>query len=331
MPVIAVGFAAALDIGAMGALAAGTLTTLSAITAIGATVGAIGAVTHNKTLSLVGMGLGVVGAIGTLASGAGVFDNVSDLFKSSSSAAGPGGASIFDTSGVYDAASGGAGAAGATSDLADTGSLWTGTTADLPGAINATSTLAPAEGDAAAMIAAQPGGAPLAQSLATGAPDAAGAGATGSATAGAADAAAGAAAPPSFFSTPGLYDAAAGGPIGASGMAAPSAGGLMAWANKNPLLTYGLIQAGGSFISGLSNPMTPAQIDALNAQADVNRATAALIQRQTANQGAPLPRATVTGRAEPTTAGLINNKPVGSALITGTPNTGAPLATGTTA
>jgi len=112
--------------------------------------------------------------------------------------------------------------------------------------------------------------------------------------------------------------------MAAINVTAPSTG-LMAWAKNNPLLAYGLIQAGGSFISGLTNPLSPAQIDALNAQADVNRATAGLIQRETANQSQPIPTVTpppVTGRPEQP-AGLINTKPVGTALITGAPNSGS--------
>ncbi len=326
MPVVAVGFAVALDVGAMGALAAGTLTTLAAVTAIGATVSAVGAVTGNKTLTLVGAGLGIVGAVGSLASGAGVFDNVSDLFSSSSAGAGAGGSSIFDNAGLYDAEAGGSAAA---AETASDASMLNATGGVIPGAINTSSlappaALAPAEGNAAAIETGGDTTGALAQSLSPGAGGTGTINSTAGAAAGssAADATSGASVP-DFFHTSGLYDAAAGGPIRAGGGAGIDAGGgLMAWANKNPMLAFGAMQAGGAFISGLTNPMTPAQIDALNAQSEVNRATAELIKRQNANQAAPLPTATVTGRVAPTTAGLINTKPVGTAMITGAPNTG---------
>jgi hypothetical protein len=301
MPVVAVGLAVALDIGAMGALAAGTLTTLAAVTAIGATMSAVGAVTHNKTLSLIGMGIGVVGAIGTLASGAGVFDNVTDLFSSSSGAAT---------------------AAGQASLASDAAAMSGEAAAGLPGAI--------AEAGAAAGAGSAAGAADM---VATGAinatsviPTAAEAVPAGAASA--ADAA-------SFSAgvsgaTPIAGMGAADNALMASGMGPLSTGGsaasdLLGWAAKNPMLSYGILQAGGSFISGLSNPMTQPQIDALNAQANQNNAAAELLKRQTANQSQPIPKATVTG-APVTAGGLINNTPVGTPLITGAPNMGAPVA-----
>lgn len=80
MPIIAV-VGAAISIGVAGAAVAGAVAGTVAIAtagfavlgAVGATLGAVGAVTHNKTLSMIGLGLGVVGGIGGIASSAGVF------------------------------------------------------------------------------------------------------------------------------------------------------------------------------------------------------------------------------------------------------------------
>lgn len=322
MPVVAVGLAIALDVGAIGALAAGTLTTLAAVTAIGATVSAVGAVTHNKTLSMIGMGIGIVGAVGTLASGAGLFDNVTDLF-------GPSSMSAADTASLASDAASMSGAAAEALPGSIAAAAGASTAADLTTAMGAINTgafnpvvansaaLAPAEGNAAAIAGGAPGTA-LSGAISPAAADAV-SGATGSALTspmGTPDFA-------SMFKMPAIANS-------------DVSGGLMAWAKDNPMLAFGALQAGGSFISGLTNPVNPAQIDALNAQSDVNRATAELLRRQTANQGAALPTATisqVTG-APAQSGGLINNsvKPAGSALITGVPNTGTPpkqYATGT--
>ncbi len=94
-----------------------------------------------------------------------------------------------------------------------------------------------------------------------------------------------------------------------------SFGQLLNFAGKHQVVTYGVLQAGGSLVSGLFSPVTPAQVAALNAQAAANRAAAALTQQQVANmQGgipvasrssAPVASAPVTGRP----AGLINTPP----------------------
>lgn len=325
MPVVAVIAAVAIDAGAIGAIAAGTLTTLGAITAIGATVGAIGAVTKNKTLSMIGMGLGLVGGIGTLAQSAGLFESSASLFGSSAStadAATAAGAEAFSGTAAetFGDAAGTAGATGAASaaDLVSAAGDLNGAALDPVGAINATS-IAPATGNAASIVTGGAEGSPLAQALSPsatpatlmGGPAADTVGATGvTGATSAADTAAGAAA------------------FSGTGMAAPPQPGmfgrLMDWAHNNQTLAMGVLKAGGSFISGLTNPLTPAQIDALNAQADANRAAAALLTRQAANVGQPLP--TISGapvQSAPVTGvpggSLINNRPVSAPLITGTP------------
>ena len=73
---------------------------------------------------------------------------------------------------------------------------------------------------------------------------------------------------------------------------------------KNDRLLAGVIQAGSSFLSGATNPLTPSQIEAMNATAKANQAAArkydaeaAIMEQQRANMGAPIPVASrVTGR-----------------------------------
>ena len=352
MPVIAVVGAIALDAGVVGDVVAGglaALQTLSAVTAIGATVGAIGAVTGNKALTIAGGALGVVGAIGTLALGSGALGNVSDIFGSSAGESAADAASVnsavADSAAVSDA---GAGAitttdlppAGAATTGATTGTDITSTTGGLEqgtfnpaGAINSSS-IAPAEGNAAAIETGGQTGSALGQAISPGA--AATESASGlpswAATGGTADAAATSAkAGADILSsgiTPTLGDSGVQGAVSSlSQMPSVSPNdlastGILNWAKNNPLLSYGVIQAGGSFISGLTNPMTPAQIAALDSQANANNAAATLAQRQATNISQPLPTATTSAPTQ--TAGLINTKPVGSPSITGAPNTGAP-------
>ena len=98
-------FAAVFAIGAAGAATAGAIAGTVAIAtagfavlgAVGATLGAIGSVTKNKTLQMVGLGLGVVGGIGGIASSAGVFGSeAGSIFTPASS----GGASLTGDTGA---------------------------------------------------------------------------------------------------------------------------------------------------------------------------------------------------------------------------------------
>jgi hypothetical protein len=71
----------------------------------------------------------------------------------------------------------------------------------------------------------------------------------------------------------------------------------------------GVVQAGSAFIAGATNGLTPAQIAALNAQAEANHAAASLSMTQQANMTQPLPVAT---RSPPVTGapqGMINTAP----------------------
>lgn len=306
MPVIAIGAAVVLDAGVISTAIAGgigAISTLSAITAIGATMGAIGAITHDKTLSMIGMGIGIVGAVGTLA-GADL-GNLGDIFGSST------------TAGAGDAAE--AGAVTASSTTVDTGATGLDAAGVAPdGADDLVNSTAAA--DALPSTTAAEGLPTIASTEGLPSTAATGVSASTAATGGNLEFPDVTKAFLQPTTTAGLPTGIASG-VGITGVPTSEVSGLMAWANKNPMMTFGALQAGGSLISGLTNPMTPAQIDALNSQAEVNRATAALIQRQTANQGQGLP--TVTGSVAPA-GGTINNTAVKAPLITGAPAT-APL------
>lgn len=310
MPVVAVGFAVALDVGAMSALAAGTLTTLAAVTAIGATVSAVGAVTHNKTLSYIGMGIGIVGAVGSMIDPQ-MLGNVSDIFgasKAAETASEAGGMAAMEPL-----------QAGGTTNIATAAGDVNAAAVNPTAALDAST--AAAKGSTAAIVA--PGQGTALNSAITSSGDAATKIGTGLFNTTSSEI------PTDYFSKfAHVFDA---GPVATTFKTAADTGssvsGLMGWANEHPMMAWGALQAGGSLISGLTDPMTPAQIDALNAQADVNRATADLIKRQAANQGKPLPVATaqVTGKVAPAGSIINNSQPVSSALITGTPNAGAPV------
>lgn len=69
---------------------------------------------------------------------------------------------------------------------------------------------------------------------------------------------------------------------------------ILDFTHNNPLATYGLLQTAGSFLSGATNQLTPAQIAQLNSQANANNAAAALTQLQTRNLSAPKAVASTT-------------------------------------
>jgi hypothetical protein len=100
-------------------------------------------------------------------------------------------------------------------------------------------------------------------------------------------------------------------------------GSLLDFAKTNPAVAMGVIQAGGSFISGATSSLTPAQVTALNAQAAANNAAAALSTQQTANLAMPKAVASstpITGSPAPLVlpgSGLINQPP--KTNVTGAP------------
>jgi hypothetical protein len=104
-------FAAVFAIAGAGAVAGGIGASIATIGfavvgAVGATIGAVGAITKNKTLQMIGLGLGVVGGVGGIASSAGVFGDAG-IFA-------PGGTAATGATGATDAASAAGAATGAT-------------------------------------------------------------------------------------------------------------------------------------------------------------------------------------------------------------------------
>jgi hypothetical protein len=107
------------------------------------------------------------------------------------------------------------------------------------------------------------------------------------------------------------------------------------YAGEHPVIALGALQAGGSLLTGAFSTLTPAQVNAYNAQAAANDAAAAFTRSQTQNLQMPKSvaySAPVTGSAQlvpiaaqPTAApaaapapGFINQAPVPSAPVTGT-------------
>lgn len=82
-------------------------------------------------------------------------------------------------------------------------------------------------------------------------------------------------------------------------------------------LASGVIQAGASFLAGATNGLTPAQIQALQAQAAMNQAAANLSRLQQSNMGANIPIASRTPAVTGAPVGLINSAPRTS--VTGAP------------
>ncbi len=97
-------------------------------------------------------------------------------------------------------------------------------------------------------------------------------------------------------------------------------GGIKDFLKDNKTLVSGAVQAIGSFGSGLLNPLTPSQINALDAQAKANQAAArrsdaeaAILNMRASNMGQPIPVASrVTGSPA---LGIVNT----AAPITGVP------------
>lgn len=340
MPIAAVGAA----IGAIG-MAAAVPSTFAIIGAVGATVGAIGAVTGSKALSIAGGALGAVGGIGALADSAGVFGS-GGLFGSTSTGAveaGTAGASVSDSA----ASIGAAPVTSAASPYADVGALMNaqgiGTSTDVISSISGTTApsgvLQAAAPAPEAMPVNQAGGL-IEQGGGEGGtlgtqnnPAATGMINTGStpspATAGTTPAAPTPPEPPPVpgsGATPTAAESnasgfpAGGGPKGPTGgaVAAPSFwGNMLSWIEGHPTLALGGISAAGSFLSGAFNPKTPAEVNALNAQAAKNQADIGLINAQTqitsqqaSNMQQPVPGATRTrtntGTQGMNTPGLIN-------------------------
>lgn len=344
MPVLAI-FGAGAALFGGGAAAIGTVlgigtatltlgTALTAVAAVGATLGAIGAVTGDKTLSTIGMITGAVGGIGALAANAGLFGasaTTESLFGPSSTAASGADASLTAAghSALQTAAS------SANDDIISSlgsfkpdmtlPSFDAGTSAVAGSASSDLSGLLSSSADPATAAArlnptpsgvtfpstsvSAPGGMPTADASVsasalptTSAPAAPTADVTGAPSVG-------------MPKNPTLGQSF----TGADGETYKYTGaGSTGWEQQkgffenlvsSPSGQLGMLQAGGSLISGFFDPVKPAQVDALNAQAAVNRAAANLSTTQQTNMAAPIPVATRAQQPQVTGApqGLINN------------------------
>lgn len=351
--VAAVGTAVTAAVTSLGVAVTATALTVGfeTIAAVGVGLSVIGTVTHDKALSYVGTGLALVGGIGAVASSAGVIGSDAasggSLYGPSAAAstADAGTAVSSDTvdalagnvgDDLSTAAGGGFGADALGGNVGD--DLATAAGGDLAGepaaASGAAADLTPPPGDGTFVGASQD--APTAGAATANGP----AGQVAPATATAAPTP-NLSLPPTALTPaagtinggngvlPGDVSATTGAAVdGGAATAAGSSGGVLQsildFTKANPLLSYGVLQAGGSLISGLTSTLTPAQVSALNAQAASNQAAANLTTQQTANLAQPRSTASlapVTGTPNtiitPPNAGIINGAP--SVNITGTP------------
>jgi hypothetical protein len=341
MPVIAVAVAIGASAMAASSVAAVGLTIATALevtAAVGATLSAVGTIAKIPGLQKAGMVIGAIGAVGSMASAAGLIDGSASLFGSSTP--------------VTDAAVADAQAAGTVGEMGSTGGSSIGPWSEAqslaetvppepPGGVGAVN---PATGE---VITAPTGGAGVAPegpmilsstnesvanpatTLADNTAAAAGKSASAPATATGTDATSTA----TGTTVPGATPVSAVTPTtppavtpGASAANAPAANAsatnapagsdsglwdgtkqvfsdLKGWAQKNPMLAYGMVQAGGSLLSGATSSLTPAQVALANAQADQNNAVAAQTKAQTAAMTQPKAVASlappVTGQTAP--------------------------------
>lgn len=325
--------------------------TLTAVATVGATLGAIGAVTHDKTLSTIGTVMGAVGGIGSIAANAGLFGaaaNTEPLFGSAPATADQMGGDVASSLTANEAsqtmseadayASAGipmeptSPLMGMTGDVSAENVLPNNAMTDATGATT---------GDAESLINGS-GGSPGLKSIVSNNVDDAtnqlvkgeGGGTlpSGSLTDQASINAAGSGTSTASTSTISTTDAAnmglpaKGSYVGETSTASDGTsvswngtawakqdtGGLFGGLMHSPLAQYGIVQAAGSFLAGAFDPLKPAQVDQLNAQAANNRAAAALTTQQTKNMTGQLPVASrVTGTPAPIMpGGIINNAPV---------------------
>lgn len=330
MPIAAIGIAIAADVGvgagiAAGAISVGTVAgALEVAGAVGATLSAVGAVTKDKGLQTAGLVIGGIGAVGSLASAAGLINGSAQLFGSAGDAAA--------------AASATTGAATEAAPASEGTPSYSGLVANESGDVtapppqSADDVMAQATGEANAIPPPDTMAAPAPTPPVTGTPPMAPAGsgvinanlmATPPSTVQVPQAAQAAGTTPAALGIPGMVGVTPevtgtnpGGFMGTGTAATPP--GFFANLMNNNWAQYAMVSSAGSLLGGLTNPVTPAQVDALNAQSAVNRASAALSARQQANMAQPLPVASrvapapVTGKP----AGLINSGP--PPTVTGT-------------
>lgn len=364
MPVIAIGAAIAADVvagaaiaGTVGGIAAiSTVTAFEVVAAVGATLAAVGTITRDKTLTMVGGAIGIVGGIGGLAASAGVLGS-----------AAASGAPLFGPAPT--AAAGSAADTGATfaDSLTPATTGTTGGAIDA-GTWDTTAGMTAADAASSNTIPFVANGLPEGQtdlttlsSVADKATDPAAALTTTDSATTSVDPAKDLAAmtdpskglinqggagtdlippPPAPPSNLGAVDPATGqtinaavDPVSGKIVTIPDKtstfGSILKFAADNKTLVAGAMTVGGNLLSGLTSTVTPAQVNALNAQAAANNAAADLANQQRTNLAMPKAVATsapVTGTpgpiispgGQPGGPGIINNQPQ-LAPVTGAP------------
>ena len=290
MPIIAIAAAvfAAVEIVEVGLAA---MSVFEAIAAVGAVTSGVGVVTGNEDLQKVGQVMAIGGGLGTIATKLGVIDASTPIIGGMTvkppqelgyAAAGQ---TIPDTAAGQTIPDTAAAAAGTTTSTT-TGAAPAGAGA---GTINATDTTAGriATTDAAvaaAPVAAAPVAAPAYSFEAE-------IGQTSTVAAAAAMPTPPPVAPVTWFSAVKDYIAP-----------------FTEFAKENQMLTYGALQAGGSVVAGLFDPLKPAQVKKAEAEADLLTSQKTLQDQQNLNLAAAMPRAYRKPKVLPLQA---PNKPVG--------------------
>lgn len=278
MPIIAVAAAifAAAEIYEVGLAA---MTVFEAIAAVGAVTNGVGVVTGNEDLQKVGQVMAIGGGLGMAATKINALDwnpTVSQVTGIPTRA--------------QDAAASAAGTITSTTTGATPQTIASPTAAGVINTADATAAAAATTTDAAvaaAPVAAPSAGSAASLNLESGlAPPAAGAAPTGGMFAASTPVA-----PVTWFSA-------------AKDYIAP----FTEFAKENQMLTYGALQAGGSVVAGLFDPLKPAQIKKAEAEADLLASQKTLQDQQTANMAAAMPVAYRKPKVLPVQS---SNKPVG--------------------
>ena len=282
MPIIAIAAAvfAVVEIVEVGLAA---MTVFEAIAAVGAVTSGVGVVTGNEDLQKVGQVMAIGGGLGMAATKLNVLDwnpTVSEV--------------TGITTRAQDAA---AAAAAGTTTSTTTGAI---APPDAVGTINAADTNVGSIATTDAPVAAAPvAAAPVAAAPVAAAP--------------------GSAASLNLESglTPSAVVAPTSGMFAASTPVAPVTwfsavkdyiAPFTEFAKENQMLTYGALQAGGSVVAGLFDPLKPAQIKKAEAEADLLTSQKTLQDQQAANMAAPMPVAYRKPKVLPVQS---SNKPVG--------------------
>lgn len=316
----------------------------TAIAVVGAVTGAIGAVTGSKELQIAGTVMGVVGGVGGIASSAGLFAGAGDLFGvgTAASVAESASSSAGALSSVTQAVDENLGAAvQGINSVSDMSGPSLSAASGLPiGAVEPGTTQTPllGIGDTPAPTVAAPSVTPDPTAGITPATEPVGSSVNNPPQAPATSVTGGTG---SIINPEGnLSGFGPGqGPQGPAMSAARGVNGApadpSAWSKiwdftktaGGGALVSGGIQAAASFLSGATSSLTPAQVNALNAQAMANQAAVnlsgsqqAILDQQLGNMRDPLPIAARPSAAAVTGApqGLINQPPP-KAAVTGVP------------